>query len=87
MGYYINSTSKGVRLPAKGKANQLIFDGAKRVKNEFQENLVCVVDNGPFEAAAYAFSEDEFNAFNDPDDNRNKEWLVYPHAKSLSGYE
>jgi len=84
MGYYINETSKGEALPASGKAMMLIKDGAKVVQPEFQPNLVCVVDNGFFEAAGYCHSESEFQAFNNPTDSRPKVWLVHPEAEKLA---
>lgn len=84
MGYYINETSDGKPLPAVGKAKALIEDGAKMVAPEFQENLVCVVDNMFFEAAGYCYSEQEFRVFNDPRDTRPKVWLVHPEAKQLA---
>lgn len=84
MGKYINIDSKGNVLPAKGKAEMLIKDGAKIVKpTSFQDNLVCIVDNGMFEAAGYAYDENEFKAFNYPD-GRNKIWLIYDHASNLA---
>jgi len=86
MGYYIDKTSKGTILPACDKADYLILDGAKEVKAEFQPNLVCIVENGFFDAAGYAYSKNEFDQFNDPNDNRPKRWLIYPLAGKLSGY-
>ena len=86
MGKYINQTSGGNPLPATLKAAELVKDGATIVFNpKFQENLVCVVNNGPFEAAAYCYSQTEFDHFNDPKDYRAKIWLTYPHAKELAG--
>jgi hypothetical protein len=87
MGYYIERTSKGVPLSARGKANQLISDGATELfgfEIRFQPNLVCVVENGPFDAAGWAFSKDEFNVFNDPNDPRRKRWLIHPKAEELA---
>lgn len=87
MGFYINTTSKGVELPRNNKADYLILDGATEVKAVFQPNLICVVENGQFEAAGYAYSEAEFEVFNDPQDPRPKRWLVHPMAAKLSGYD
>ena len=86
MGYYINQTSKGVQLPSCDKADYLLLDGAVEVKAEFQPNLICVVENGIFDAAAYVFSVHEFEDFNDARDRRPKRWLIHPRAKELSGY-
>lgn len=85
MGYYINIDSKGTELPSLGKANHLIQDGAKQipVPQEWQEGIVCVVDNGFFEAAGYAYDEDEMEAFRHPD-GRRKIWLLYDKAKELA---
>lgn len=76
MGRYIQG-------PWKGKADMLVQKyGAKRIQQDqavaaFRagEGVVCVVDNGPFEAAAYAYSESEVNAFSHPD-GRPKVWLT-----------
>lgn len=88
MGYYINQIN-GKILPAKNKAEFLIENGATKVegKVEFQENLVCVVENAFFDAAGYAFSQGEMEVFNHPYDNRRKTWLVVPEAAKLAGYE
>ena len=84
MGKYINETSTGTILPPIGKAKELIKDGAKMVSDDtYQENMVCVVENGWVDAAAYAYSEGEFNEFKTPD-GRKKIWLIYPHAKILA---
>jgi len=51
--------------------------------------LVCVVDNGPFEAAAVAVDEGEFKVFTDPLEERPRQYVVIDKAKAyeLSGYE
>lgn len=85
MGYYINQDSKGVTLPWR-KAEALIADGAKVVDGEtFQENLVCVVSNRDFDAAMYCHKS-EYEYVKKYPDARPKQWLVYEHAKKLSGF-
>lgn len=42
---------------------------------EFMDNLVCVVDNGFFGAAAYADTEHEMKLFKTPSDTRPKVWI------------
>jgi hypothetical protein len=85
MGYYINKTSTG-KLLDRDKVQELIRDGAIIVTgNEFVPNLICVVNNGIFEAAGYAYSENEYKAFREPD-GRKRTWLVHPQAAELSGY-
>ena len=83
MGLYINQTSTGAPLPNLGKADALIADGAVVVKAQWQPNLICVVNNGMFEAAGYAFCEEEFNVFKMPD-GRKKIWLTHPKAEELA---
>lgn len=85
MGRYINKTSKHQALPAKGKIVHLVEDGARIIPEPetFKDNLVCVVDNGFFEAAGYAYSENEMKVFK-RDDGRPKTWLVYPKVNEMA---
>ena len=81
MGRYINNIGNTYNE----KINSLIADGARIVDGEnFQENLVCVVNNGHFAAAAYAYDEREYKHFTDPSDPRRKTWLVYHKANQLA---
>lgn len=83
MGKYINTNSKGLPLPPN-KVAGLIEDGAVRVDGqEFIDNLVCVVDNGPFMAAAYCDTPREHSACIFPD-GRKKVWLQYEHASKVA---
>jgi hypothetical protein len=88
MGFYINQDSKGNVLHAKGKVEALIADGATLTDPRFKPNLVCVVENLHFDAAAFAYSEEEAREFADTShgDLRPRTWLVYEHAPTLSGY-
>jgi len=49
--------------------------------------LICVVNNGPFEAAGYCFDEREFECFTHPDP-RPRTWLLMDleKARKISGY-
>lgn len=74
MGFYINTTSTGSSL-GYDKARALVADGFKSITQpeSFSEvpddkGLVCVVDNGMFQAAGYAYDEREFQAFTGIDD-------------------
>ena len=92
MGYYID---KG--MPALGKAEALVAKyGAIVLRSaveaaEWQKNgfgIVCVINNGPFEAAGYAFSSEELEEFSNRMDLRHKEYLAMDKAlaEKLAGY-
>lgn len=87
MGKYINQNSKGESLGAsfREKTSRLMEDGAERIltPTEWSEGLVCVVDNGLFAAAAYAYDEREMNLFAD-EIIRPTQWFSYSHAKTLA---
>lgn len=89
MGYYIEVPDN------HGKAKQLAeLYGATVLDHqpawgEFPDlAIVVVVDNGLFEAAAYAYSEAEFAAFTNPADLRPKQFLTMDRelARKLSGW-
>lgn len=83
MGYYIN-TINGVDLPKRAKANALIQQGAQLVfivPDSIAEvppgkALVCVVQNGPFDAAAVIIDDRELKAVANPSDGRPRSWLM-----------
>jgi len=78
MGRYLNPDgigSKADRLIKLG-AIELSAPPATLADLEDTMALVCVVDNGPFDAAGYAFDDREKEAFSQPDDLRPKRWLV-----------
>lgn len=84
MGYYIEPTNGGT----KGKADDLIRnDGAVEQsapvyhEQNSEHVTVCVVDNGPFEAAGVAYSENEFNVFRNDSSGRPKRWLTMSREK------
>lgn len=82
MGYYIETNGH------KGKAKWLVDNAKAVVIREPVDGTadmipVCVVDNGPFEAAAIAFDSEELACFNDPNDDRFRTWLNVPRAEVL----
>jgi hypothetical protein len=95
MGFYIDQTSKGTPLGRHDKAETLVREGDAILLNEQPQwkdvpadtAIICVVNNGPFEAAGFAFSEDEFNVFARPD-GRPRQWLTMKRevAEKLSGF-
>ena len=80
MGKYISE----IGTTYQEKINNLItLHNAELTDPEYQPNLVCVVDNGFFAAAGYAYSNAEFKEFL-RDDGRPKTWLIVPNAKELA---
>jgi hypothetical protein len=88
MGYYIQG-------PAKGKVAFLTSQyGAEELAGALvpffvsSHGVICVVDNGSFEAAAYIHDLEEFMRFDQPHDPRPKVWLLMEKAlaKQLSGH-
>jgi hypothetical protein len=90
MGYYISG-------PVRGKAKYLVDEyGAEllpfppRSYDSIPDDMaaVVVIDNGPFEAAGFAYSEQELKAFSEEDDPRLKSWLLMDRktAEALTGY-
>lgn len=84
MGYYIETEActgkvKAILNAAPGSfiMDDPCFDSTGR------SVTVCVVDNGPFEAAAVAFSKDELEVFANPNDFRPKTWLSVPRAEAI----
>lgn len=86
MGWYINQNSKGEAAPAKGKTDFLVSDGAEVISKPKgpDENLVVVVDNGPFEAAARVHNQKEYDEFTQVEDSRPKTWLLYDKAEEVA---
>lgn len=86
MGYYINEIDE--KLPpsnGKGKVKFILdnIPGSKIIDTpkEWKEDIVCVVENSRFDAAAYAYSPEELNVFKTPD-GRRKTWMIVPDAKT-----
>jgi hypothetical protein len=76
LGYYINppDMTKEQFLATHGRPlgrETISWDNAAELP-------VCLVDNGPFTAAAIAYSPEEFQAFNRADDYRPKQWFMVP---------
>ena len=87
MGKYVNHTSLGsVGSSADSKCHAILADGAIEISKpiEFVPNLVCVVNNGLFGAAAYAYDEREFKNFNVPGDNRPKRWFIWDEVENFA---
>jgi hypothetical protein len=92
MGYYIQTKVN------TGKAAEIIREqGAKKLSGSFEarkefekgEGVICVVCNGPFDAAGFCHSSEEIDAFDRPDDPRPKTWLSMDRAMAeiLTGFK
>lgn len=91
MGYYIQTSGN------KGKAQEMIARYGGEIiyqppasYNDIPEGkaLIVIIDNGPFEAAGFCFSEQEFEAFTRPEDKRRKWYILMDRetAEKESGY-
>jgi hypothetical protein len=79
VGYYIETgqpKNKAAALQKNFDALDITVDEAEFFIKEGMGAVVCVVDNGPFEAAAYCHNLDEFRVFNDSRDTRPRRWLL-----------
>lgn len=91
MGYYIQTPgfnhSKALRIAAQH--NGVLISKPNHYSDIPEDSaLIVVVDNGPFEAAALAYSEREFEEFTDFTDERPKEYVLLDKevAHKLAGY-
>jgi hypothetical protein len=79
MGKYINNTGNGpMGVSYEEKITALVQAGAEEIPTptEFQENLVCVVNNGMFAAAAHLYEPKEMNRFLQSC-GRPKKWFIW----------
>ena len=88
MGFYLNpeDCSKEQYLEEKG---ELLSEKVPNW-NEIPKGkvVICLVDNGPFTAAAIMYSEGEFDVWKSPSDERPMEWYLLSEedAKAVSGW-
>lgn len=79
MGMYIQGPAKGKAeaLVDLGVAEAILFGTIPKTLADLPagKSLVCVVDNGHFDAAAYMYSEQEYKDWQRPEDKRPKRWL------------
>lgn len=81
MGQYINYIGKqSLGTTFYEKCAVLKANGAVKITDEqYVPDMVCVVDNGFFGAAAYCYSEQEWKEFKH-DCGRRKQWFVLKDA-------
>jgi hypothetical protein len=86
MGYYIQTTQPKNKADAIMKdlaGIEITVDEAAFFIKEQMGAIICVVDNGPFEAAAYCYNLNEFRVFTDPNDDRPKKWLLVENEERV----
>ena len=98
MGIYVNRTQHGplgssfrekwkglVDAGARPILTAENFSGDRLAPEVWEPNLVCLVDNGPFAAAAWIYSENELREFNDPKDGRVKLFFKWNRVEEFAG--
>jgi hypothetical protein len=85
MGKYINDLPDGTSLGVNTKLDRLLDYGAEIIDTptSFQPDIVCVVQNAEFQAAAYMYSPAELKS-SLQDDGREKTWIHLPGAQDLA---
>lgn len=89
MGYYIEGPTHGkARFIRETYDGEIPFHLVPPSQLPAGKALICVVDNGFFEAAGFCYDDGEYEAFRDPSDHRPKTWVVMDleKAKELTGY-
>ena len=72
MGYYIDPPDSTKETFLKLHGQEL---SSLPTEHENEEGVVvCLVNNGPFTAAAICFNDDELKEFSNPKDYRPKTW-------------
>lgn len=78
MGCYVNPQSESKELFLQREGRVINVNEAKITSTELP---VCLVNNGPFTAAAVGYSNSEIQAFGDVTDRRPKVWFMVPIEK------
>ncbi len=88
MGFYIQTPeiNHNKSLVISDKYRGKIVPKPKYEDLKDDEVIVVCVSNGIFEAAAIAYDESEFDAFNDPSDIRPKEYVILSKTNALEAY-
>lgn len=90
MGYYIETDdhlNKAEKIANSFNGVIVSQSQAREAMTEPDIGVICVVNNGPFEAAAFAFNMSEFEEFARYD-GRPKKWVLISRkdAERESGY-
>ena len=91
MGFYIEGPVRGKAQFLRDNYSASLWkskDAPEWEEIDNSEAIICVVDNGIFEAAGYCYNPRELEAFARPD-GRLKAWLLMDKQKAeeLTGYK
>jgi len=87
MGVYVNQTQNGALGSSfSQKCEGLLKAGALEVEipKKYAPNLICVVDNVFFAAAAYLYNENELREFSSSSDKRTKRYFVWDRVEEFA---
>lgn len=86
MGYYIETGQPRYKadsiLADVPNSKEVALNEAREAMNDANLGVVCVVENGFFDAAGFCFDLNEFDVFADPKDDRPKRWITMPRSKA-----
>jgi len=84
MGYYIETGTNHdkAEIICAEHDGTMISQPTKFSDVPSDKGLVCVVDNGAFEAAAFCYNQHELVAFTLARDTRPKKWLLIDKQKA-----
>jgi hypothetical protein len=82
--FCLHKNSTGEKLPVFEKRKALIQDGAIETDEKFKPELVCIIEGFLLDLCAYVATTEQFDYLRS--DGRRKHWLIYNHAKKISGY-
>jgi uncharacterized protein YecE (DUF72 family) len=87
MGYYLETPenfNKANFLCEEYNGQIISVEEAESLVNDPDSvAVVCVVNNGFFEAAAYCYNAKEFEAFTIPEDARPKTWISFNNVYDI----
>ena len=86
MGYYIQTdgTHGKAAYIVRALGGELVSqEAASAAIDDPTKGVVVVVNNGPFEAAAFAYDRREFNAFTGTSDTRPKKFVIVDRSVAV----
>jgi len=91
MGFYIGYPQDGdkVKLITEEYGGIILSEPPKPENFPSSQAIICVVDNGSWEAAAFCYKVEELQIFLDDTSERPKVWILMDRQKAceLSGFE